>query len=220
MRTAKEYKKIALEGLQNNWGIAILVMLLVSIVEGALTATGVGSILMLVISGPIVVGLIIFFEKLINKQKVNLETIFEGLTTDFVPKMATFILQEIYILLWSLLFIIPGIIKSYSYAMSMYIMRKDGTKTSSEAITLSRQIMNGKKLKLFCLHLSFIGWFILSILTFGIGFIFLAPYIQASVTAFYVDAYADYFGNNDIENNKTNSEIELEPENKEIIIEE
>ena len=228
MKTSSEYRGIARESLKNNWGIAILVMLFLAAIDGVLAATYVGSIFVFIITGPLTVGVITFFKKLIDKQKVGFETVFNNITEDFSSKLTTYLLQQLYIFLWSLLFIIPGIIKSYSYALTMYIKSRNKNISNNEAIKLSMQLMNGKKYKLFCLHLSFIGWFILSILTFGIGFIFLAPYFEASVVAFYSDAYSDYEIENPQKENvevieetsqKENGEDNAE-ENKEIVIEE
>ena len=99
----------------------------------------------------------------------------------FLLRLFTIVL----VFLWSLLFIIPGIIKSYSYAMAPYIMAEHPELRPDECITQSKQLMNGHKLELFCLDLSFIGWDILCILTLGIGFLFLNPYKQAAKAAFY-----------------------------------
>ena len=94
-------------------------------------------------------------------------------------------LQSIYILLWSLLFIIPGIIASYSYAMTEYILAEHLELSASEAISRSKQMMDGNKWRLFCLQFSFIGWSILCAFTLGIGIFWLTPYKQAATAAFY-----------------------------------
>lgn len=95
------------------------------------------------------------------------------------------ILQALYVFLWSLLFVIPGIIAGYSYAMTDYILAEHPELTASEAISLSKQMMAGNRFRLFCLQLSFIGWGILCALTFGIGSLWLTPYVQAATAAFY-----------------------------------
>ena len=94
-------------------------------------------------------------------------------------------LRGLYCFLWGLLFIIPGIVKAYSYAMTPYIMTEHPEMTANEAITASRQLMDGHKGELFLLRLSFIGWMILNIFTLGIGSLWLTPYIQATEAAFY-----------------------------------
>jgi len=99
-------------------------------------------------------------------------------------------LRNLFTFLWSLLFIIPGIIKSLSYAMTPFIMAENPHLTAKEAINRSKQQMEGHKWELFCLDLSFIGWALLSALTLGIGSIFLNPYINAAYAAFYRDKIA------------------------------
>ena len=96
------------------------------------------------------------------------------------------LLKGVYILLWSLLFIIPGIIAAYSYAMTSYILAENPELTASEAIERSKQMMSGNRWRLFCVQISFIGWEILStLLTFGIGGLWITPYKQATTAAFY-----------------------------------
>ena len=100
--------------------------------------------------------------------------------------------MNILITLWSLLLIIPGIIKSLSYAMTPYILEENPELTASEAIHRSRLMMHGHKFDLFWLYLSFLGWAILCLFTLGIGYFWLMPYIQTSEAAFYEEVKADY----------------------------
>lgn len=100
------------------------------------------------------------------------------------------ILISIFTTLWELLFVIPGIIKSYSYSQSYFIYYDVITETGEKpsvlnTITASRKLMDGYKGKLFWLDLSFIGWHILAMLTAGIGYLWLNPYITATKAAFY-----------------------------------
>lgn len=95
------------------------------------------------------------------------------------------LLQAVYVFLWTLLFIIPGIMASYSYAMTPYILAENPEMAPREAIAQSKEMMYGHRWRLFCLHFSFIGWAILSALTLGIGNLWLTPYQQAAVAAFY-----------------------------------
>lgn len=96
-------------------------------------------------------------------------------------------LRGLYTALWALLFIIPGIVKSFGYAMTPFLMAEDPNLTAKEAIKLSQEKMMGHKGELFCLGLSFIGWDLLAVLTGGIGHIFLNPYVNAAYAAFYRD---------------------------------
>lgn len=94
-------------------------------------------------------------------------------------------LINLYVFLWSLLFIIPGIIAAYSYSMTPYIMVEHPEYGVNEAISASKEMMRGNRWRLFCLHISFIGWRLLCLLTCGIGFLWLNPYIEAANAAFY-----------------------------------
>ncbi len=97
------------------------------------------------------------------------------------------LLMGIKIFLWSLLFIIPGIIKYFSYSMTPYILMEHPELSASEAIRTSKLMMKGHKFDLFYLYLTFIGWFLLSMLTAGIGLLWLTPYVRTAVAAFYAD---------------------------------
>ncbi|MBR0443592.1 MAG: DUF975 family protein [Clostridia bacterium] len=179
---AKDYRRLAWEKLSGNWGTVIVAYLLYALILGALSSTGVGGLLL---GGPLTVGMAAVMLTLLRKGSTKIETLFDGLTTDFVSRMLAYILYSIYIALWSLLFFIPGIVKTYSYAMTFYIMRDNPGIGANEAITRSRQMMDGHKWQLFCLHFSFIGWILLSILTCGILVIWVAPYMEAANATFY-----------------------------------
>ena len=118
----------------------------------------------------------------------KLEGTFENLFAYFSywkTTVAARFLRNIYVLLWSLLFIIPGIMASLSYAMTNYILAENPEISAGEAITLSKQMMDGNKWRLFCLEFSFIGWSLLCGFTLGIGYLWLTPYQQAARAAFY-----------------------------------
>ena len=101
--------------------------------------------------------------------------------------MGTALLQAVYTFLWSLLLVIPGIVKSYSYAMTNYILLDEPELRYDAAIEKSMKLMAGNKMKLFLLDLSFIGWALLCVLTFGIGVFWLKPYVSTAHAAFYED---------------------------------
>lgn len=96
-------------------------------------------------------------------------------------------LRGLFTALWSLLFVIPGIIKALSYSMTPFIMAENPQMTAREAINASKVLMDGHKWELFCLGFSFIGWNLLNMLTAGIGSLFLNPYTNAAYAAFYRD---------------------------------
>ena len=99
--------------------------------------------------------------------------------------LLTSFLQTLYQLLWSLLLIVPGIMASYSYAMTPYILAEDPTLSATEAITLSKSYMVGNRWRLFCMQFSFIGWNILAVFSLGIGMLWVVPYEQAAMAEFY-----------------------------------
>ena len=120
-----------------------------------------------------------------RRSEAKIETMF-GYFSFWKTTAAARLLQTLYILLWSLLFIIPGIIAAYSYSMTGYILADNPDMTADEAIARSKQMMDGNRWRLFCLQISFIGWSILSsLLTFGIGDLWLTPYRQAASAVFY-----------------------------------
>ena len=122
---------------------------------------------------------------LIDRQKdPELGTLF-GYFTHWKNAAMAQLLQTLYVVLWSLLFIIPGIIASYSYAMTSFILAENPEMDANEAIGRSKEMMYGNRWRLFCLHFSFIGWDILATLTLGIGNLWLVPYKQAASAAFY-----------------------------------
>lgn len=122
---------------------------------------------------------------LVDRQKEpEIGTLF-GYFKYWKTTTAASLLQGLYVFLWSLLFIIPGIVAGYSYAMTNYILAEHPELTASEAIEQSKQMMSGNRFRLFCLQFSFIGWDLLCALTLGIGNLWLRPYKQAAEAAFY-----------------------------------
>ncbi len=118
--------------------------------------------------------------------KPKFETMFDGFSL-YGSTLVTGLLQQLFLFFWTLLLFILGIIKQFSYSMVQYVM-VDFDLSGTEAITKSRELMNGYKWKLFKLQLSFIGWELLAgLLTYGIGLIFLMPYEQAASAEFYAE---------------------------------
>lgn len=98
----------------------------------------------------------------------------------------TMLLRDIYNFLWTLLFIIPGIIKAYAYRMVPYILADNPQLGADNAITLSRKMMDGHKFNAFILDLSFIGWYLLGVLALGVGVLFVNPYVNATEAQLYL----------------------------------
>ncbi len=105
-------------------------------------------------------------------------------------------LTGLFLVLWSMLFVIPGIIKSYSYRMVPYILADDPEISAMDAITRSRELMNGNKWKAFVLDLSFLGWWILSVITCGILAVFYVhPYYECTCAELYYAVKGETTGN-------------------------
>ena len=141
-------------------------------------------IIMLVVGGAVSMGYAKFNLNLINKTGPDIKDLFSEMGR-FKAGFVMQFLRGLYILLWSFLLVIPGIIASYSYKMAPYILMENPDMTASQAITASKQLMEGNKWRLFCLEFSFIGWSLLSAITLGIGMLFLRPYMEAAGAAFY-----------------------------------
>ncbi|RHW42043.1 DUF975 family protein [Neobacillus notoginsengisoli] len=103
----------------------------------------------------------------------------------YLKTVGLYLLTTIYTILWALLLIVPGIIKGIAYSQAYFILKDNPNIVINDAITQSRQLMDGYKGKYFLMTLSFIGWSFLALLTFGIGFIWLAPYFTATLASFY-----------------------------------
>ena len=212
--TSKELRAIARENLQGNWGISVGVALVAALLGGMVTGSGnisfqfnentvrnlppvfwgfllpfvsvVGllGLAMFIIGGGVGLG----YAKFLLKQHDKKELVFADLFSQFErfgTGFAQRFLRTLYTALWTLLFVVPGIIKSLSYAMTPFNLEDHPELTASEAINRSKKLMDGHKMDLFILSLTFIGWDILSALTFGIGFLFLNPYRNAAYAAFY-----------------------------------
>ena len=108
-----------------------------------------------------------------------------GFSENYLRALGTVLLTYLFILLWSLLFLFPGLVKAYSYSMTFFIAEDHPEMTPNQCIERSIAMMTGHKMDLFLLHLSFIGWILLGILTLGIGFLWIMPYINTAQAKFY-----------------------------------
>jgi uncharacterized membrane protein len=131
-------------------------------------------------------GMIIIFLRSVREKRLELGDLFSGFR-NYGAVLATLLLQLTYTILWSLLLIVPGIVKSYSYAMTPYLLHDHPELGAEALICKSMEMMKGHKMKLFLLDLSFIGWGLLCILTLCIGFLWLTPYMYSARAAFYED---------------------------------
>ena len=166
-------------GVDSEVGAFILASLPIIIIASLFAA-----VIYFVLGSFIGVGYAKFNLNLVDKKNAAFETLFEYFSYWKTTTIAR-LLRALYVFLWSLLFIIPGIVAGFSYAMTDYILAEDPELTADEAISQSKSIMMGNKWRFFCLQFSFIGWDILATLAFGIGHLWLTPYKQAAYAAFY-----------------------------------
>lgn len=142
---------------------------------------------------PLSLGFANAFRFLLEKGDNSLtRNMFSVAFRNYFHKVWGMFLMGLFITLWSFLFIIPGIIKSFSYAMTPYILEEHPELSAYDAIQRSRKMMKGHKFDLFYLYLTFIGWFILCIFTAGIGYLWLIPYVETTRAAFYQDLKQEF----------------------------
>ena len=154
-----------------------------------LVILGIAAIFMILsfIIGPVLaLGERIFFMNLCRGEPVKFSQLFSKMPI-FVKAWCLNFMMALFTILWSFLFVIPGIIAMYRYIMAKYIMAEDENVGVMEAIRKSKEMMKGYKGNLFILHLSFIGWALLCVLTLGIGYFWLVPYMRSTETAFYLE---------------------------------
>jgi len=183
----RKLMQMASESLEGKWGLAIGSFLVYLLIIGGLGAIPAAPLL---VGGPFALGVAMFTLSISRKEDARIEQIFHGFQ-NFGNSLAAYLLMTLIVLLWALLLIIPGIIAAFSYSMTFFIMADEPAIGPMEALEKSKKMMNGYKWKLFCLNLRFIGWFLLCLLTLGIGFIFLTPYIYVSHAKFYEDLKAN-----------------------------
>ena len=181
---ARARQKLGGQIFATNWLMALLSILIASVILSAVSFTGIGPLLLI---GPLYFGLAAVFLSLARgKESVDLADLFKGFTDGgFVRLLLLGLLQELFIFLWSLLFLIPGIVKSYSYSQAIYLAYDHPDWDWKQCIDESRRIMDGNKMKLFVLDLSFIGWYIVGMLACGVGVLWVDPYRQAARAEFY-----------------------------------
>lgn len=192
LKLNSELRAVSRTTLSGNWMMAALATLVYLLIAGGFSSIPVaGSVLAIIITYPLAYGFAILFLDLFREGKpIDIGKLFDGFK-DFGRVWGTLILVAIYTILWTCLLIIPGIVKSYSYALTPFILKDEPELKYNAAIEKSMRMMDGYKMKLFLLDLSFIGWMILSILTLGIGLLFLQPYMNTARAAFYEDLKAE-----------------------------
>jgi len=181
-----ELKSLAKEQIQGRIGILFLIMLIVGLITGAAVAVPVvGSVACAVVLTPVfTLALVKIFLGMTYGEAPEIAKLFADFNKFWSAFKVTF-LVGLFVSLWSLLFVIPGIVKALSYSQAMYILAENPDIGAREAINRSKAMMEGHKMELFVLGLSFIGWHLLGAVTIGIAYIYVLPYMNATMANFY-----------------------------------
>lgn len=211
MKKAYNFRVEARRALSGHWTLAVAVGLVATLLSGGVGVVNTGSsaegsgylsmvghdawitmltisvvsvIVALCIGGCMQMGWSKFHLKLQRNQQAKFGDLFSCFDR-FGTGLCMALLMGLFVFLWSLLLIVPGIIAFYRYAMTPWILADHPEMGAREAIRESGRIMRGNKWRLFCLQMSFFGWALLSAVTLGIGTLWLTPYMQSAYAAFY-----------------------------------
>ena len=174
-------KRQAKTGMQGGWLMGAICVLLYGLIDFAVSTIVVGSLLVTV---PLSYGLVAYFMRQNDYHQQDLNLLFSGFSR-FVDTMVAGLLISLIIAVGLVFLIIPGIIFACAYSMTFFIMAENPTISGIDAMKASWDLMNGHKWEYFCLMFSFIGWAILCLLTCGIGFLFLQPYMTVASLHYY-----------------------------------
>lgn len=196
-----EYKKNALAILKGDWGLAcVLTIISAILVPLPLVLCPVAGVCILGILG---VAISFTFMKMIAlssgdnpNEKATFSTFLQGIEERWLTALLGSLWQLLWITLWSMLFVIPGIVKAYSYSMMFFVIAENPKIGATKAMDISKILTQGHKADLFVLDLSFLGWAFLSSLISGLGFIWLFPYEHMTKTHAYYDLKKMAFAQN------------------------
>lgn len=177
----KEIKAAAKQQIKGNIATFFGLSIVISLILSVSSFTFVGP---LILTGPLTLGIVLFMFEVTRKGKGQFNTGFKGFN-QFGSSFIATLLMVIFICLWSILLVIPGIIAVYRYAMTYYILADNPGMSGSDAIKKSKEMMKGHKWELFVLLLSFFWWYVLCIITFGLAGIYVGPYINATIVNYY-----------------------------------
>lgn len=172
--------KMARQSLDGKWGLAIGAFFVIGLIKS------ISSFFVLIIGGPIMLGISIFSLALVRNTAIDFDFVFKGFN-NFGKSLGVFLLGGLIVILGYMLFIIPGIYLTYCYAMAFYVLADNPDMDVMEVLNKSKEMMEGHKFKLFRMHLRFAGLFFLCIFTLFIGLFWLIPYMRACTAMFYED---------------------------------
>lgn len=185
----RELRQAALECLKGRWTYPVLCTLLywaLASISGTIPFAG------LLFLCPFAFGFSITFLQFVRGEVEEDDIVTRpfAIFQHYGRYLCTSLLVTLFIFLWSLLLVVPGVVKAYSYALTPYIAHDHPTLSPRECLRQSQRMMNGYKVKLFLLDLSFIGWWVLCLLSCGIGFLWLSPYVETAHAKFYEELKA------------------------------
>lgn len=191
MRNNSDIRNNAKEMLAGRWGMGAVIGLIILLIESLVSDAGV--LLVIFLYYPLSLGYALLFLHLCRSNELQLELLFGAFNSQYYLKsVTTGLLRGIYTFLWTLLLIVPGIIKSLAYSQAMYIIADDPDISSEEAINRSMDMMNGHKMQLFLMNLGELGLMLLSALLLFIPAIWIIPYYQSAYAQFYLDLKKEY----------------------------
>lgn len=170
----------------NAWLMMLVACMIVSAIISMASSATYGAAV-LIVGGPLLYGLQNVTLSCARGMEWKIEHIFRGFSHRFSQSLVLYLLQNLFIALWTLLFIVPGLIKTYAYALSFYVAGDHPELDARGCLAESEKLMRGHKWQLFCLDLSFIGWYFLGALCFGVGTLFVTPYHELARANFYAE---------------------------------
>ena len=196
----KDLKEKAKKSLQGKWkesikitlafvAITMITGIIIELLTGIFQLSNniaevINEVIIIIVESFLILGIENFYLKLSRNEEVTYKELFTK-TNMFKVALLSMILIAIFTTLWSLLLIIPGIIAAISYSQTYFVLLDNKDLTAKEAITKSKEMMQGHKMDYFILQLSFIGWMILATIPFCIGFLWLIPYMETTLAHFY-----------------------------------
>ena len=177
------------ELFSGSWLYPVLIAIIVGAISAAVSFTLVGPI---VVSGLLSVAAARYFLNRVRGtiEPKQIEASIEGVKNNVFGSLLTGVLYNVFVILGSLIFYIPGIIFGFSFSMAFYIINDHPELTAMEALKESHRLMKGHKMQYFLLNLSFIGWMIVGSALFGVGTLWVTAYMSTASAVFYEELVA------------------------------
>ena len=187
-------KSAAKRQIKGNLGILFLIMLLSGLIGGGISVVPVvGGVAAMFVNAAFSLAMVSIYVNLTEGNRPKVGDLFSQFR-NVISAFCTNFLAGLLVFLWSLLLIVPGIIKACAYSQALYILADDPALGSWEAIKRSKEMMQGHKMEYFLLCMSFYGWALLGAFTFGILYIWLIPYMQTTYANYYKSLKGEFVG--------------------------